>query len=150
MSTQKNLFGAAARLATKAGDVQMFRLGRLAEMGVGNLDRLPFSIKVLLESALRNTDNFEVSEEDTKRLANWNAKSPMQVEVPFKVGRVILQDFTGVPAVVDLAAMRSAMRRAGGNPQRINPLVPVDLVIDHSVQVDEYGTEFALLNNVKM
>ncbi|HZZ42354.1 MAG TPA: aconitate hydratase AcnA [Tepidisphaeraceae bacterium] len=150
MSTQKNLFGAEAKLATKAGDVTIYRLQRLAEMGVGHLDRLPFSIKVLLESALRNTDNFEVSEEDTKRLANWNAKAPLQVEVPFKVGRVILQDFTGVPAVVDLAAMRSAMRRAGGDAQRINPLVPVDLVIDHSVQVDEYGSEMALLNNVKI
>jgi aconitate hydratase len=149
MSTQKNLFGAESKLPTKAGDLTIFRLQRLAELGIGHLDRLPFSIKVLLESALRNTDNFEVSEEDTKRLANWNAKAPLQVEVPFKVGRVILQDFTGVPAVVDLAAMRSAMRRAGGNPQKINPLVPVDLVIDHSVQVDEYGTEFALLNNVK-
>src|SRR5690349_10945254 len=100
MSTQKNIFGAQAKLSSKAGDLSIFRLQRLTELGVGHLDRLPFSIKVLLESALRNTDNFEVSEDDTKRLANWNSKAPLQVEVPFKVGRVILQDFTGVPAVV--------------------------------------------------
>jgi aconitate hydratase len=104
---------------------------------------------VLLESTLRNVDNFVVSEEDVVRLVKYNPAAPLQVEVPFKVARVILQDFTGVPCVVDLAAMRAAMKRAGGDPQKINPLVPVDLVIDHSVQVDEFGSSFALFNNVK-
>jgi aconitate hydratase len=103
----------------------------------------------MLESCLRNMDNFEVNEDDVKDLATWNAAKPKLVEVPFKPARVILQDFTGVPCVVDLAAMRAAMQRAGGNPQKINPLVPVDLVIDHSVQVDEFGSKFALFNNVQ-
>jgi aconitate hydratase len=148
MSTS-NPFGSLATLQTSSGPVKYHRLARLTEMGVGHLDRLPFSIKVMLESLLRNTDGFMVSEADVKRLATYNAKAPGTDEVPFKVARVILQDFTGVPCVVDLAAMRAAVKRAGGNPQKINPLVPVDLVIDHSVQVDEYGTKFALLNNAK-
>src|SRR3954471_21658763 len=148
-NTVTDPFAAQATLSTKAGDVKYFRLGRLAELGLGELDRLPFSIKVLLESALRNTDNFEVTEDDVKGLAAWNAAKVAAVELPFKVARVILQDFTGVPCVVDLAAMRAAMKRAGGDPQRINPLVPVDLVIDHSVQVDTFGTKFALMHNVE-
>ena len=149
MPQANNPFGAESTLSTKGGTARYFRLSRLTEMGLGHLDRLPYSIKVLLESCLRNTDNFVISTEDVHRLAAWNATKPLQVEVPFKVARVILQDFTGVPAVVDLAAMRSAMKRAGGDPQRINPLVPVDLVIDHSVQVDEFGTAAALGLNVK-
>jgi len=148
-SSNKNLFGAEATLSSKAGDVQYYRLNRLTELGIGHLDTLPFSIKVLLESCLRNADNFEVTEDDVKRLAAWNAPKPNNVELPFKPARVILQDFTGVPAVVDLAAMRSAMKRAGGDPQRINPLVPVDLVIDHSVQVDQFGSDHALLDNME-
>ncbi|HEY0009464.1 MAG TPA: aconitate hydratase AcnA, partial [Tepidisphaeraceae bacterium] len=117
---------------------------------IGPLDKLPFSIKVLLESTLRNLDNFVVNEVDVSRLVNWNAKKPENHEVPFKVARVVLQDFTGVPCVVDLAAMRNAMKSAGGDPERINPLVPVDLVIDHSVQVDEYANPMALFNNTKV
>jgi aconitate hydratase len=149
MSTTNNPFGAHAKLSSKAGDVSIFRLNKLQESGVGDLAKLPFSIKVLLESCLRNTDNFEVSEEDVKRLANWKPEQRSAVELPFKPARVILQDFTGVPCVVDLAAMRAAMKRAGGDPQKINPLVPVDLVIDHSVQVDEFGTQFALITNAR-
>src|SRR5437879_214778 len=149
MAKTFNPFGAEATLSTKAGNLKYFRLNKLSEMGLGDLDKLPFSIKVLLESALRNTDNFEVSEDDVKRLAKWNAEKVEAVELPFKVARVILQDFTGVPCVVDLAAMRAAMKRAGGDPQKINPLVPVDLVIDHSVQVDTFGSDFALFDNVK-
>ncbi|HTW95928.1 MAG TPA: aconitate hydratase AcnA [Tepidisphaeraceae bacterium] len=148
MSTT-NPFGAQARLSSKFGELQIFRLGRLKELGIGHIDKLPFSIKVLLESCLRNTDNFEVTEADVRRLAEWNAKETSTDEVPFKPARVILQDFTGVPAVVDLAAMRSAMKRAGGDAQKINPLVPVDLVIDHSVQVDDYGNRMALLTNAQ-
>src|SRR5208282_4531500 len=111
-------------------------------------DRLPVSIKVLLESCLRNCDDFEVTQQDVARLAGWTPAGEA-AEFPFKPARVILQDFTGVPCVVDLASMRAAMKRAGGDPQRINPLVPVDLVIDHSVQVDEFANQYALLNNAK-
>jgi len=145
-----NPFGSISTLTTKAGDVTYYSLGKLQQSGVGDLSKLPFSIKVLLESCLRNLDNFIVNESDVIGLAKWNARSPGNKEVPFKVARVILQDFTGVPCVVDLAAMRAAMQKAGGDPQKINPLVPVDLVIDHSVQVDDYGTKFALLNNAKL
>jgi aconitate hydratase len=144
-----NPFGAEATLSSQAGDLRYFSLERLAKLGLGDVNHLPVSLKVLLESCLRNVDNFQVSEPDVQRLAKWNAAKPEAVELPFKVARVILQDFTGVPAVVDLAAMRSAMKRAGGDPQRINPLVPVDLVIDHSVQVDDYGNKLALLHNVE-
>jgi aconitate hydratase len=105
---------------------------------------------LLLESLLRNCDGYEVLEKDVKNLAAWNAAEPARVEIPFKPARVVLQDFTGVPAVVDLAAMRSAMQRLGGDPKRINPLIPVDLVIDHSVQVDYFATQQALALNVDM
>jgi aconitate hydratase len=148
-SKKQNPFGAESKLSTAAGDVSIFRLSRLSEMKLGNIDRLPYSIRILLESCLRNTDNFEVSEQDVRRLAGWKATAVEPAELPFKPARVILQDFTGVPCVVDLASMRAAMKRAGGNPQRINPLVPVDLVIDHSVQVDDFGNRFALFNNAK-
>src|SRR3954469_15265815 len=149
MAQQIDAFGAVSTLSTKAGDVRIARLNKLADLKLGNLEKLPFSIKVLLESCLRNLDNFAVTEADVKRLAAWNPAKPGNSELPFKVARVILQDFTGVPCVVDLASMRAAMKRAGGNPQKINPLVPVDLVIDHSVQVDEYANPLALLHNVE-
>jgi aconitate hydratase len=142
-------FGAKATLNSKAGNVSICRLRALAERGVGDIDKLPFSVKVLLESALRNRDEFEVTSEDVRRLAQWDPKVSIRVKCPSKVARVILQDLTGVPAVVDLAAMRAAMQRAGGNPGKINPLVPVDLVIDHSVQVDDFGNSMALLNNTR-
>ncbi|HEX8340871.1 MAG TPA: aconitate hydratase AcnA [Tepidisphaeraceae bacterium] len=141
-------FGAKSTLTAGGGTYTIYDLQKLS--AVGPLDKLPFSIKVLLESCLRNLDNFIVNPDDVTRLVNWNAKAPLNVEVPFKVARVILQDFTGVPCVVDLAAMRHAMKEAGGDPQRINPLVPVDLVIDHSVQVDEYANPLALLNNTRV
>jgi aconitate hydratase len=147
MATTTNPFGSEAKLSSKAGDVRIYRLAKLTELGLGNLDSLPFSIKVLLESALRNMDNFAVTEADVKGIAAYNAKKVNAVELPFKPARVILQDFTGVPCVVDLAAMRAAMKRAGGDPLKINPLIPVDLVIDHSVQVDEFGTQVALFQN---
>ena len=149
MANLNNPFGSEATLSSKAGDVKIYRLNKLAELGFGNLDKLPFSIKVLLESALRNMDNFAVTENDVKGIAAWDAKKVNAVELPFKPARVILQDFTGVPCVVDLAAMRAAMKRAGGDPQKINPLIPVDLVIDHSVQVDEFGSQVALFDNGK-
>jgi aconitate hydratase len=142
-----NPFGSEAKLSSAAGDVKIYRVNKLAEAGVARLEKLPFSIKVLLESALRNMDNFAVTEADVTGIAKWNAKAVSAVELPFKPARVILQDFTGVPCVVDLAAMRAAMKRIGGDPQKINPLIPVDLVIDHSVQVDEYGSQVALFQN---
>src|SRR5690606_19864914 len=126
-----------------------YRLGKLAEAGIGHIDRLPFSIKVLLETLLRNVDGYLVQPEDVEGLASWNATRPANEDIAFMPARVLLQDFTGVPAVVDLAALRSAMARLGGDPTRINPQVPVDLVIDHSVQVDTFGTNAALFINAE-
>jgi aconitate hydratase len=146
----KDSFGARAPLETSQGTVSFYRLGRLEESGLGRISRLPFSIKVLLEAALRTCDGYEVTEDDVRNLAVWDAKSPTQVEFPFKPARVIMQDMTGVPAVVDLAAMRAAAKRLGGDPKKINPLVPVDLVIDHSVQVDYFGSPNALFRNAEI
>src|SRR3984893_7881775 len=127
----------------------MFRLENLEKAGLGNISRLPLSIKVLLEGVLRNCDGKLVMENHVAKLAAWSAKQTGNEDVPLRPARVILQDFTGVPAVVDLAAMRSAMKRRAGDPARINPLVPVDLVIDHSVQVDEFGTSLSVQHNVE-
>ena len=129
---------------TGSGQAVIYRLSKLAEQNIGHINNLPFSIKILLENALRNLDNFEVTEDSVREIANWNAAAPQPIEIPFKPARVVLQDFTGVPAVVDLAALRSAMDRFGADPQKINPGVPVDLVIDHSVQVDRFGTTGAI------
>ncbi len=125
-------------------------LPALEERGVGPISRLPVSIRIVLESVLRNCDGKKVGRKDVEALANWNAKSPAQVEIPFVVARIVLQDFTGVPLVVDLAAMRSAVERLGGDPNIIEPLVPVDLVVDHSVQVDFAGSAAALRLNMDM
>jgi aconitate hydratase A / 2-methylisocitrate dehydratase len=144
---KKDAFGALAAFETGSGRAGLYRLDRLEKLGLGRISRLPFSIKVLLESVLRHCDGKLVTEEDVEALAGWSAEAPADREVPFKPARVILQDFTGVPAVVDLAAMRSAMKRLGGDPSKINPLVPVDLVIDHSVQVDVFGSLVALQRN---
>ncbi len=140
-------FGTRGTLNTAKGEATIYRLNKLTEKGVGHVDKLPFSIKVLLENALRNLDNFQVNEEAVQNLANWEAKAPKQVEIPFKPARVILQDFTGVACVVDLAALRSAMVRMNGEPKKINPTIPVDLVIDHSVQVDRFGSANAIMMN---
>jgi aconitate hydratase len=145
-----NPFGAALPLATSSGEYTYFSLPKLDGLGLGAIDRLPFSLRVLLESCLRNVDGFVVTEEHVRQVASWNAAHPAQVEVPFLPGRVVLQDFTGVPAVVDLAALRSAMVRMGGDPKKINPLVQCDLVVDHSVQVDFFGTPEALQQNVQL
>ncbi|CAN5371051.1 aconitate hydratase AcnA [soil metagenome] len=125
-------------------------LPALEEAGIGPISRLPVSIRIVLESVLRNCDGKKVGRKDVEALANWNAKSPAQVEIPFVVARIVLQDFTGVPLVVDLAAMRSAVQRLGGDPKIIEPLVPVDLVVDHSVQVDFAGSAAALRLNMDM
>jgi len=132
-------FGARDTLQTSTGAVTIFRLDALREEYPG-IDRLPFSIKVLLENALRQSAaSGPVGEDDVRNLASYDPASPAEVEIPFTPARVLLQDFTGVPAVVDLAALRSAMARNGGDPEAINPRVPVDLVIDHSVQVDSFA-----------
>jgi aconitate hydratase len=123
-------------------------LPALEELGLGKISRLPVSIRIVLESVLRNCDGNKVTEDDVKSLAAWNAKSPAQEEIPFVVARIVLQDFTGVPLLVDLAAMRSAVKDLGGNPGIIEPLVPVDLVVDHSVQVDFFGSSQALSMNL--
>jgi len=120
------------------------------QQGVGPVSRLPVSIRIVLESVLRNCDGKKVGRKDVEGLANWNAKAPANEEIPFVVARIVLQDFTGVPLVVDLAAMRSAVRRLGGDPKIIEPLVPVDLVVDHSVQVDFAGSAAALRLNMEM
>jgi len=126
------------------------RLAALEEQGLTKLADLPFSIRVLLESVLRNCDSFEVTEDDIKNTAAWSPDISGDVSIPFKPARVILQDFTGVPAVVDLAAMRDAMNRTGDNPKKINPLIPVDLIIDHSIQTDSFGTESAMKENLDL
>src|SRR5512135_1570100 len=143
MTQLKDFFNARSTFDTGSGKATLYRLSALA----GGVERLPFSIKIMLESVLRNCDGYVVTEGDVKTLANYNAKSPASVEIPFKLTRVVMQDFTGVPAIVDLAAMRAAAKRLGGDPKKINPLIPVDLVIDHSVQVDYFNQANALLLN---
>ena len=145
-----NTFGTRTAFDTGSGMAHFYRLSKLREDGIGDTSRIPFSIKVLLEAVLRACDGYEVTEEDVAALAKWDAKQPAQVEIPFKPARVILQDFTGVPALVDLAAMRAAMKRLGGDSGKIQPLIPVDLVIDHSVQVDRFGTPESLGINAQI
>ena len=134
-----NSFKTLSRLETASGELGYFSLPALEEQGVAEVSKLPYSIKILLESLLRNENGVEVGREDVLRVAGYDATAVEAVEIPFHPSRVVLQDFTGVPSVVDLAALRSAMERMGGDPARINPSIPVDLVIDHSVQVDHFG-----------
>ncbi|MCH8149167.1 MAG: aconitate hydratase, partial [Planctomycetes bacterium] len=143
-ATLNNAFGALSTLSTAQGDLRIFKLSALRDAGLGDIDRLPFSIRVLLESVLRNVDGIRITEDDVKTVASWADGAAGVRETPFVPSRVLLQDFTGVPVVVDLAAMRDAMKRLGGDPKKINPLIPVDLVIDHSVQVDAFGSPDAL------
>jgi aconitate hydratase len=136
--------------AGKGRDAFFYSLPALEEQGIGKISRLPIGIRIVLESVLRNCDGQKVRRKDVEVLANWNAKSPANEEIPFVVARIVLQDFTGVPLVVDLAAMRSAVKRLGRDPKIIEPLVPVDLVVDHSVQVDFFGSARALELNLDM
>lgn len=149
MEKIKNSFRAKSTLSTASGEYEIFCLDTLEKQGLCKVSSLPYSIRVLLENVLRNEDGFQVTKEDVIRLAKWDAKKVSLNEIPFKPGRVILQDFTGVPAVVDLAALRSAMKRLGGDPKKINPSVPCDLIIDHSVQVDFFNSKDALEKNVR-
>ncbi|MCO5223323.1 MAG: aconitate hydratase AcnA [Thermomicrobiales bacterium] len=145
-------FGARNQLTTKdAQTVAYYRIAALEERGLGTIDKLPFTIRILLENVLRNAGSEFVADSVVERLAAWSpSNAGEEFELPFMPARVVLQDFTGVPAVVDLAAMRSAVGRMGGDVTRINPLVPADLVIDHSVQVDQFGTMRSFFFNVEM
>ena len=141
-------FSARETMSTPLGERTIYRLDALKD--IGDIDTIPYSIKVLLESVLRNHDGHTVQDEDVRALASYDATKVGETEIPFTPGRVVLQDFTGVPAVVDLAAMRSAVVRMTGNPadaHKVNPLVPCDLVIDHSVQVDAFNSGMALQIN---
>ena len=145
-----NQFGCRVDFESGEGKSALYSLEKLQKDGIGPVDSLPFSIRILLEQALRNVDDFQVRPEDVTALANWNANKKSSKEIPFKPTRVILQDFTGVPAVVDLASLRSAMVAMNGDPSVINPRVPVDLVIDHSIQVDFFGSSGALNKNMEI
>jgi aconitate hydratase len=141
-------FGARATLKTPTGDRTYYRLEALKSLGA--IDRLPYSIRVLLEACLRNCDGVTVTREHVEKICRYDPTKPGEDEIPFMPGRVVLQDFTGVPCVVDLAAMRDAMKRLGGDPAKVNPLVQCDLVIDHSVQVDAFASAAALSINGKL
>ena len=141
-------FSAASTLETNEGSLRYFKLAALEEHGA-KLELMPMTVKVLLENLLRSAGTKYASEEDVTTLAMWGQKPLDDREFAFSPARVILQDFTGVPAVVDLAAMRSAIEREGGDPSLVDPLVPVDLVVDHSVQVDSFANKFAFKFNVE-
>jgi aconitate hydratase len=143
-------FGTRKVLAVGNQSYDIFRLDVLEKAGFKNISRFPVSLKVLLENLLRQEDNHHVNKGDIEALANWNSKAKPDKEIAFMPARVLMQDLTGVPAVVDLAAMREAMKRLGGDPKKINPLAPVDLVIDHSVQVDYFGSADAFQKNSKI
>ena len=147
MTTHNDEFGARTRLECSGGSGVLYRIQTLEEDGIAEVSRLPYSIKILLEAALRQCDGFEITREDVERIARWSPETAGKEEIPFKPARVVMQDFTGVPAVVDLAAMRDAVADLGDDPEKVNPLIPVDLVIDHSVQVDYYGMREALAMN---
>ncbi len=149
MNSTHNLFGSLQKFDTGSGrEGLLYSLPQLEKAGLGPVSRLPVSIRLVLESLLRNCDGKRVHEQNVRALAKWQPKAARTEEVPFVVARIVLQDFTGVPLLVDLAAMRSAVARLGKNPKLIEPLVPVDLVVDHSVQVDFYGSPEALRRNL--
>jgi aconitate hydratase len=135
-----------ARSTLKSG-AQSYDIWSLPALGADKVARLPYSLKILLENLLRFEDGTNVTRADIEALLNWDPKAPPSYEISFTPARVIMQDFTGVPAIVDLAAMREAMTRLGGDADEINPLAPAELVIDHSVQVDSYGTAHSLADN---
>jgi aconitate hydratase len=150
MSQSHGAFGTRGTLKTADGRFDYWSLAKLEAQGLGTISRMPISLKILLESVLRQVNGFDVREEDVHSLCTWSSAESKSREFPFKPARVIMQDFTGVPAIVDLAAMRDAMAALGGDPQRINPVIPVDLVIDHSVQVDLYASSRALAGNASL
>src|SRR5262252_2072926 len=145
-----NLFQSLQQFRTASGKTgKYYSLPALEKAGIGKISRLPVSIRIVLESVLRNCDGKKVTEEHVRQLATWKATAARTDEIPFVVARIVLQDFTGVPLLCDLAAMRSVANQVGKNPKVIEPLVPVDLVVDHSVQIDNYGSSNALDLNMK-
>ncbi|MFC0560422.1 aconitate hydratase AcnA [Halalkalibacter alkalisediminis] len=150
MSKKNDVFKARSSFSLDGKTINYYSLKALEDAGLGNVSKLPYSIKVLLESVLRQYDGYVIKEEHVENLAKWGTDELKEIDVPFKPSRVILQDFTGVPAVVDLASLRKAMADLGGNPDQINPEIPVDLVIDHSVQVDKAGTMDSLDFNMNL
>src|ERR1700728_1786259 len=145
------LFNSLRSTTTQSGQkVTYYSLPALEEAGVGPISKLPVSIRIVLEAVLRNFDGKRVSENDIRTLANWNARQRVSDEIPFVVARIVLQDFTGVPLLVDLAAMRTAVAKLDKNPKLIEPLVPVDLVVDHSVQVDFAGAPDSMQRNLDL
>jgi aconitate hydratase len=150
MSTKNDVFKAKTSFSLDGKTINYYSLKALEDAGLGNVTKLPYSVKVLLESVLRQYDGYVIKEEHVENLAKWGTNELKEIDVPFKPSRVILQDFTGVPAVVDLASLRKAMADLGGNPDQINPEIPVDLVIDHSVQVDKAGTTDSLDFNMNL
>ena len=147
--TVHDSFGARKTLQVGSRQYEIASLGVMRDAGYA-VDRLPYSLRILLENLLRNENGTSVTREDVEFLARWNPLAQPEREIAFHPARVILQDFTGVPAVVDLAAMRDAITQLGGDPNKINPLQPVELVIDHSVQVDRFGSELAFQHNVDL
>ncbi|MED2973180.1 aconitate hydratase AcnA [Fictibacillus sp. B-59209] len=147
---QNDIFKARSSFSANGKTYNYYRLNALEEAGVGNVSKLPYSVKILLESVLRQHDGRVILKEHIENLAKWGTPELKNIDVPFKPSRVILQDFTGVPAVVDLASLRKAMKDMGGDPAQINPDIPVDLVVDHSVQVDKYGTADSLNVNMNL
>ncbi|HEY8371019.1 MAG TPA: aconitate hydratase AcnA, partial [Thermodesulfobacteriota bacterium] len=149
-ATGTNSFGSRATLAVGSEKYEIYRLDALDKARVGHVDRLPFLLKVLLENLLRYEDGRTVRREDVEALASWDPKKASDREIAFRPARILLQDFTGVPAIVDLTAMREALKAMGGDPKKINPLQRTDLIIDHSVQVDTFGASFAFARNVEI
>ena len=149
MADLKNVFDSRASFELDGKKVNYYRIRALEERGLTEIARLPYSIRILLESVLRQHDGKNITQEHIENLAKWGAEKLEAKDVPFKPARVILQDFTGVPAVVDLASLRKAMTDLGGDPREINPEVPVDLVIDHSLQVDKSGSPEAMACNIE-
>ena len=150
LMTKNDVFQTRKSFEIEGKKYNYYSLDALEQAGVGQVSKLPYSIKVLLESVLRQVDGKVITKEHVENLAKWGTSEQKDIEVPFKPSRVILQDFTGVPVVVDLASLRSAMNTMGGDPHKINPEIPVDLVIDHSVQVDKYGTADSLTVNMDL
>src|SRR6266481_6116710 len=144
-----NSFGSRSTLKVGDKECELYRIDALDQQGIST-KHLPFSLRILLENLLRTEDGRNVTKEEVRALAAWNRNSKPEKEIAFTPSRVLLQDFTGVPAVVDLAAMRDAMKRLGGDAKRINPLQPVELVIDHSVQVDDFGSDLAFRTNADL
>ena len=148
--SSNNTFGSRDTLSVGGRSFEVYRLDALEKRGIGHSTQLPFSLRVLLENLLRQEDGRFVKPKDIEALAEWQPVSKGRAEIAFMPARVLMQDFTGVPAVADLAAMRDAIASMGGDAKKINPLLPTELVIDHSVQVDKFGSDMAFAFNAEM